>query len=916
MDTAVDALSRPRRHESAGASAPPYPPRATLRLQFHRGFTLDDAVRIVDWAADLGISHIYASPLLTARAGSMHGYDTVDHASINPELGGEVALRRLVAALRAHGMGLILDIVPNHMAVGGHDNAWWLDVLELGRASPYAAFFDIDFDPPDVALRDKVLAPFLGDSYGDCLRRGEIVLRVDPDSGALDAWYHDHRFPIRPDDYPIVLPSVVAPTRERIDSAARLAMRHTVRAAARCDPVAIATDLARFSAETTDGFAWLHALLERQHYRLACWRTAAEEINWRRFFDINALAGLRVELPQVFEATHALIFRLYADGLIDGVRVDHVDGLTEPRAYCRKLRRRLSTLTARRPAVAGHAPPLIWVEKILAPGETLPRDWLVDGTTGYDFMDQVNALLHDRDGQAPLTRLWTDWTGRASDFRAEERAARCQILHTVLPSELNATAASLHRIARQDPATRDLTLGTIRRALTALLVHFPVYRLYTGVAGETAADARVMEAALAGATAACRRGDRAGLATIARWLAADPPRAAPVGRARNERRRARVRFQQLSAPTAAKSVEDTAFYRYGRLLSRNEVGSDPALFAGSPADFHAACLARLQACPRALLASATHDHKRGEDVRARLAVISEWPAAWAACVASIEAALPSAPVEPADRLMLLQMLVGAWPVTLDQGDEAGIEAFRERIGGWQQKALREAKLRTDWAMPDLDYEAACRTDLAALLAPGPARGAIAAFAARLTVPGAINALTQSFLRMTTPGIPDLYQGAAVWDESLVDPDNRRVPDFAALHDLAHPALPVLADWRSGAVKLTMIARVLRHRSEAPALFGTGRYLPVEVEGPRAGHVVAFLRSDGRSRVLAAAVRLPGALVDRAAAPVIPPAVWQGTRLLLPTGTRGRELLTCRELDPTITTAALFTHLPVALVALA
>jgi (1->4)-alpha-D-glucan 1-alpha-D-glucosylmutase len=738
------------------------------------------------------------------------------------------------------------------------------------------------------------------------------VLRVDPDSGALDAWYHDHRFPIRPDDYPIVLPSVVAPCRERIDRAARQAMRRTVRAAACCDPAAVATDLARFSAETTDGRAWLHALLERQHYRLACWRTAAEEINWRRFFDINALAGLRVELPQVFEATHALIFRLYAEGLIDGVRVDHVDGLAEPRAYCRKLRRRLAALTAQRPAAAGHAPPLIWVEKILAPGETLPRDWLVDGTTGYDFMDQVGALLHDPAGEAPLTRLWADWTGRASDFRAEEHAARRQILRTVLPSELNATAAALHRIARQDPATRDLTLGAIRRALTALLVHFPVYRLYAGVAGETAADAQVMATALAGAMTACRR-DRAGLETIARWLAADPPRAVPVGRARNERRRARVRFQQLSAPTAAKSDEDTAFYRYGRLLSRNEVGSDPAVFASGPADFHAACLARLQAHPRALLASATHDHKRGEDVRARLAVISEWPAAWAASVASVEAALPSAPVEPADRLMLLQMLVGAWPVALEPGNEAGIAAFRERIGLWQQKAVREAKLRTDWAMPDLDYEAACRTDLAALLAPGLARGAIAAFAARLTVPGAINALTQSFLRMTTPGIPDLYQGAAVWDESLVDPDNRRVPDFAALRDVAHRAL---ADWRSGAVKLTMIARVLRHRTEMPALFGAGRYLPVGVEGPRAGHVVAFVRSDGRSRLLAAAVRLPGALVDRAATPLIPPAVWQGTRLVLPAGTRGRELLTRRELDPTITVAALFAHLPVALVALA
>ncbi|HET6234587.1 MAG TPA: malto-oligosyltrehalose synthase [Acetobacteraceae bacterium] len=903
---------------------PAYPPRATLRLQFNHGFTLDDAVGVVDWAADLGISHVYASPLLTARAGSTHGYDTVDHSSINPELGGEAALRRLVAALRAQGMGLILDIVPNHMAVGGHDNTWWLDVLEWGRGSPYAAFFDIDFDPPDAALRDKVLAPFLGDGYGACLRRGEIVLRVNAGSGSLDAWYHDHRLPIRPQDYANVLITTVKPANGCVDRAAAQAMRGVVRDAAHGNQAAIANDLAHFAAGTPDGTARLHALLERQHYRLAWWRTAAEEINWRRFFDINALAGLRVELPHVFDATHALIFRLYVEGLIDGVRVDHIDGLAEPRAYCRKLRRRLSALTAQRPAVAGHAPPLIWVEKILAPGETLPRDWLVDGPTGYDFMDQVGAVLHDPAGAAPLKRMWTDRTGRPADFRVEERAARRQILHEVLPSELNATAASVHRIARQDPATRDLTLGAIRRALVELLVHFRVYRLYAGAVGPTEADARVMAAALAGAMNTCRRGDREVVEAIARWLGAGPSRAAPVGRPgagqREERRRARVRFQQLSAPTAAKSVEDTAFYRYGVLLSRNEVGSDPANFAIRPDDFHAACAARLEAFPRALLATATHDHKRGEDVRARLAIVSEWPEAWAALVDAVEMALPHASVDPGDRLMLLQMLVGAWPAVLDRGDEAGIAAFRERIAGWQQKALREAKLRTDWATPDLDYEAACHGDLAALLAPGAAREAIAAFAVRLMVPGMINALSQSFLRLTTPGIPDLYQGAALWDESLVDPDNRRVPDFAALRDLARRGLPPVNESRSGAVKLAMIARVLRLRRETPGVFADGGYESVVVEGPRADHVVAFLRCDGPSRWLCAAVRLPGALVDRAAtpampAPAIPPAVWHGTTLVLPAGTQGRELVTGRDLGPAITPAALFAHLPVALVAL-
>jgi (1->4)-alpha-D-glucan 1-alpha-D-glucosylmutase len=899
---------------------PAYPPRATLRLQFNHDFTLDDAVRIVDWAAEIGISHFYASPLLTARAGSTHGYDTVDHASINPELGGEPALRRLVAALRAHGMGLILDIVPNHMAVGGHDNPWWLDVLEWGRASPYAAFFDIDFDPPDTALRDKVLAPFLGDPYGTCLQHGEIVLRVDADSGALDAWYHDHRFPIRAHDYASVLTSVVELVSGSIDRAAARTMRRSVRDAARRHPARIATDLARFSTNTPEGTARLHALLERQHYRLAWWHTAAEEINWRRFFDITSLAGLRVELPRVFEATHALIFRLYAEGLIDGVRVDHVDGLVAPRAYCRKLRRRMSALTARRPTAAGRAPPLIWVEKILAPGETLPRDWLVDGTTGYDFMDEVGALLHDPAGETPLTQIWTDWTGRPAGFRTEERAARREILRDVLPSELNATATALQRVARQDLVTRDLTLGAIRRGLVDLLAHFLVYRLYAGAAGQSEADARVMAAAISGALTACRRGDRVVLEQLARWLATDPPRATKPGRPRQERQRARVRFQQLSAPTAAKSVEDTAFYRYGRLLSRNEVGSDPACFASTPGDFHAACAARRTAFPRALLATATHDHKRGEDVRARLAVISEWPEAWAALVASVEAAVPSGPVDTADRLMLLQMLVGAWPLALDWRDEsgggsAGILSFRDRIGVWQTKALREAKLRTDWTTPDPDYEAACRADLAALLAPGLARTEIAAFAARLMPAGMINALTQTFLRLSAPGIPDLYQGAILWDESLVDPDNRRVPDFIALRAMTQGGQPSPADWRSGAVKLAMIARVLHHRRETPDLFADGRYEKVTVEGPRADHIVAFLRDDGQHRWLAAAVRLPGALLGRTASPEIPPSVWQGTRLVLPEGTRGREALMDRDLGSTITPALLFAHLPVALVAL-
>lgn len=897
-----------------GSQPPPYPPRATLRLQFNPNFTLDDAVELVDWAADLGISHVYASPLLTARAGSAHGYDIVDHQSVNPELGGEDALHRLVAALRGRGMGLILDIVPNHMGVGGHDNAWWLDVLEWGRASPYAAYFDIDFDPPDTDLRNKVMVPFLGDTYGACLNRGDIVLRVDPARGSLDAWYHDHRFPIRPADYASVLTGTVEPDIGPINRATAAAIRQTVREAAAQSPDAIATDLARFAPDAKGGTARLHMLLERQHFRLVWWRAAADEINWRRFFDINTLAGLRVEVPRVFEATHTLIFGLYAKGLIDGVRIDHVDGLAEPRAYCRKLHRRLAALTRQRPADAGQAPPLIWVEKILAPGEALAADWLVDGTTGYDFMDQVGALLHDPNGEAPLTALWTNQTARSPDFHAEARIARRGILRNVLSSELNATAAAVRRVARQEPATRDFSLTAIRRALTELLVNFPVYRLYAGAAGQTATDEPVIATALAAAMSASRRGDRHLLPPIAQWLAADPPRAAPLGYRRQERHRARVRFQQLSAPTAAKAVEDTAFYRYGRLLSRNEVGSDPAVFALSPDAFHAMNIARLARFPRGLLATATHDHKRGEDARARLAVISEWPETWAAFVAAITDEQPLGDVMAGDRLMLLQTLVGVWPLTLDPDDDTGIATMRDRVAGWQQKALREAKLRTDWATPDAGYEAACHADLEALLASGPARAMIAGFVGRIAVPGAVNALSQSFLRLTAPGIPDLYQGAAGWDFSLVDPDNRHPPDYAELR--AMQTRGPGDTWRDGGIKQAMIGRTLQFRAACPALFSQGDYVPVALDGRCAAHAVAFLRVYAGRRVLAAAVRLPGALLGHdAAAPRIAPDVWQDTRFVLPPNTRGVDQLTGCEIGPAIVPHDAFARLPVALIEL-
>jgi (1->4)-alpha-D-glucan 1-alpha-D-glucosylmutase len=709
-------------------------PRATCRLQFFADFTLDDAVAIIPYLAALGISHVYASPLLKARPGSTHCYDIVNHNEINPELGGEAALRRLVDALRAHDMGLIVDIVPNHMGVGGADNAWWLDVLESGRASPYAEFFDIDWDPPDALLRGKILAPFLGSSYGETLANGELVLQCDEATGSLHIQYHEHRFPISLRGTGIVLhnENFLKPAALAFAQAARSAGRNAAQAEAANakamlaaaltgdeGKAAMAAALARFAGDTADGQRRLHELLERQHYRLVWWRAAADEINWRRFFDINTLAGLRVELPRVFDATHRLILQLYADGMIDGVRIDHIDGLADPRLYCRKLRRAMEVAGAKRPAGVPRGAPYIVVEKILAPRERLAPDWLTNGTTGYDFMDQVGGVLHDPEGEAPLTHLWTSVTGRTAFFEAEEQPARRQILSDNLASELNANAAALHRIAGRDLFTRDFTLTALRRALTEILVHFPVYRIYVNRAGRSAVDAQVMERALAGAHRSFRTADRGLLDIVRGWLSEEVLRTVPAGPRRTERLRAMVRFQQLSAPTAAKSVEDTAFYRYGRLLSRNEVGSSPGQFDVPVAAFHAACLERQKRLPSAMLATATHDHKRGEDTRARLAVLSEIPTEWEAAItrwmrlnAIIRRDLATGPAPtPADELMLYQTLVSAWPLGMAADDADGIKLFAQRVAGWLQKSIREAKLLSEWAAPNPEYEGACEAFL-------------------------------------------------------------------------------------------------------------------------------------------------------------------------------------------------------------
>ena len=761
-------------------------PRATVRLQFHRGFTFADAEALVPYFARLGVSHLYASPIAVARPGSMHGYDVIDPTTVNPELGGEAALRSLAAVLAAAGMGLIADIVPNHMAADPA-NAWWADVLRHGRASRYACFFDIDWqaDP-------KVVLPILGKPLEETLAAGEI------DVGREELRYFSHRLPLAPGEP-----------------------------------------------------ASLRDVLERQHYRLAWWRTAGDCINWRRFFDINELVSLRMDEPAAFDAVHALPLRLCAEGLLDGLRVDHVDGLADPAAYCRTLRQRL-----------GKDAYLV-VEKILLRGETLPSDWNCDGTTGYDFMNDVSALQHDAAGEACLAEAWASLSGRPADFAPEEQAARREVVARSFSAQLEACAAALPR--------GEIPLPTLRRVLTELLAHFPVYRTY-------GADSAVLQRAAEGARKSCLATDRWAVDPVLRRLATPPGNA-----------RALVRFQQLSAPVAAKAVEDTAFYRYGRLLSRNDVGFDVETFASDATAFHARIALRAAGHPQAMLATATHDHKRGEDVRARLAVLSSMAREWAALQARWIGA--SAPLRSAgapyagDIALLLQTIVGAWPLDLDAGDGAARMAFAERLVAWQQKALREAKLFSDWAAVDETYEGAERRFTLALIGEAALPDLlqeIAALVRRIAPAGAVNGLVQCLLRLTVPGVPDLYQGTEFWDFSLVDPDNRRPVDFsaraAALGDADLPALA--AEWRNGRIKQALIAELLALRRRVPGLFAEGSYEPVPVEGRAAQSMIAFVRRHGEHWLLVAAPRLPLDLLQGDDGIALAPHILKDTALRL------------------------------------
>lgn len=760
-------------------------PRATYRLQLTRDFPFSAAEAILPYLADLGISHIYASPITTARSGSTHGYDVTDPTRINPELGGEEGFRRLAAAARAQGLGIVIDIVPNHMGVAGGENAYWNDVLRLGLDSAYARWFDIDWEAGPLIL------PILGATLSEVVEAGNIALVREGEPHLL--LYGEQRLPLRPD---------------------------------------VAIDLP------------LRDILDAQHYALVHWRTANDRLNWRRFFAINELAALRVEDPAVFDATHRLYLDLYREGLIDGVRVDHVDGLTDPAGYCRRLRAELDAI---------RLGAWIIVEKILGADEPLPPDWDVDGTSGYDAMCDLTSLLHDPSGEAPLRDLWRTLDPAHADPAKVVLDSRRDMLSWQFDAQLSACVAAFAALFAGEEA---ITPAMLRRAIERLLWVFPVYRTY----GDGAAAPESNAAQRDKAWRMVQRHLPPGEAPVARRILdllagsaeGDPALAAEAVR----------RFQQLSAPIAAKGVEDTAFYRYAPLLSANDVGSHPEQFALSPAEFHQRAAARPS---HAMLTTATHDHKRGEDVRARLAVLSAVPHLWAEAVArwSAIADTLSHAVHPADRYQLFQMLLGAWPHT---GEPAS--NFAERIAAWQEKSLREARLRSSWEAPDTDYEAAAQALLRDLLAHDGFRADLSAFLARIAPAAEANSLVQVALKYMLPGVPDLYQGAELADLSLVDPDNRRPVDYAR-----RQAMLRAPDGTFDARKLTLVRDALALRQAHPRLFSDGSYHPLPITGPRAGNVLAFARHHGDKTLRCAVMLRAGAAIMEAGG--LPGADWWG-----------------------------------------
>lgn len=830
----------------------PPPLTGTYRVQVHAGFTLDDARAVVPYLHRLGVSHLYSSPILTARPGSTHGYDVVDPRTVNPELGGDAARQALVRTLHEHGMGMALDIVPNHMGADAA-NPFWTDVLARGEASPYAAWFDIDWHAPG-ALRGRVLLPALGDELDVVLGRGE--LQAVHEAGRWQLAYFEHRFPLDP------------------DTAARPR-----------------------DADMGSGAA-LRPLLDRQHYELAAWRRASREINYRRFFDINDLVALRAEDPAVFHATHALVLSWVADGSIDALRIDHVDGLLDPRGYLRRLRE-----AVRRCRPGSHVP--VYVEKILSPGERLRQDWPVDGTTGYEFLSDLEAILIDPAGVAAITRAYRNDGAAAGDFADVALRAKLEVLEGAFGSEVGRLARLLRAAAPDAPNGDPIAADDAAIAVQRFIAVLPVYRTYIAPdsgaldEGDRIAIERAVTAAISHWSNAS---DVALVAAILRSAAAEDNTAAY----REGVVRFALRLQQTSGPATAKGVEDTALYRDVPLVSLNEVGGSPDRpLDDACARLHAANAGRAAAWPRSLLTTTTHDTKRSADVRARLDVLSELPEVWLAqvdawrrAIAPLIARHDAAHAPDVNTTYLLfQTLVGIWPVGASDEDRAAVCA---RVDAYMRKAAREARDRTSWTDPDESFEAALSALVQTLVvgaAGAPFRAGLERLVARVAAPGMWNALARTLVHLTAPGTPDLYQGDEIWNLSLVDPDNRRPVDYAArermLDDLDRrlaagggaPPLcrDLVATAPDGRIKLHVVRTALGARRDDPDLFAAGGYLPLATDGSRHEHLFAFARAyQGRAAIVVVPRRTVALAGDDApgAAP-LGVAAWGDTRVRIP-----------------------------------
>jgi (1->4)-alpha-D-glucan 1-alpha-D-glucosylmutase len=912
-------------------------PTATYRLQLGRSLGFRAVADLVPYLHDLGISDCYLSPFLQPTANDSHGYDIADHGSLNSALGSPDDYEALGQALAERGMGQIADVVPNHMGIAGRRNAWWTDVLENGPASPYSGHFDIEWEPPEPGLQQKVLLPILGDQYGRALENQELTLAFE--AGEFTIRYYDTVLPVAPESYVQILDfrreelggslgkddphllelqSIItglshlpgraetAPERREERARERVVVKRRLAALAAAAPSVrafIDDTVAHFNGVKGQAatFDRLDALLGAQAYRLSFWQVAADDINYRRFFDINTLAAIRMEEPAVFEEAHRLIFALVRAGRVNGLRIDHPDGLYAPGEYLRQLQRRCAA--ERGEGADEERPFYLVVEKILMAGERLPEGWPVWGTTGYDFLGAADGIFVSRAGERSLDETYVRFLGFRPDFRDIVYEAKQLLIDTSMASEVNVLGRRLARISDRYRASRDFTTRSLTTALREIIASFPVYRTYIDGTGLTDRDRWYVDLAVAMA----RRRNPAMSASLFDFIGDVLRLRFPGARTEAEHGEQLVfvgKFQQLTGPITAKGVEDTAFYRYHRLISLNEVGGAPDRVGVPVAEFHRLNAERQARWPGTLLATSTHDTKRSEDVRARIHVLSELPREWRRRVITWRRlnrrkkdtidgqAVPDANEE----YLLYQTLVGAWPPS--PLSEENLAAFTERIQQFMFKAGREAKVHSSWINPAPDHERAVARFVATLLDPRASRAFLSdfgAFQAEVSRWGLYTSLGLALLKMTAPGVPDFYQGTELWDFSLVDPDNRRPVDFArrrqCLADLAAEASRVqdraalarqlVETKEDGRIKMYLIREGLRARREQAALFAEGEYHPLQVVGPRAEHVCAFARVRGEACALVAVPRLlaAGGFPD----PPLGAAWGEGTRLEVPTG---------------------------------